>query len=95
MDRYYYVYLLASRKNGTLYVGVTNNLKRRIAEHKDGWVGGFTNDYGVNRFVYFEQTTDVRSAIAREKAIKKWNRRWKIDLIEQENKEWNDLFEII
>ncbi len=87
----YFVYILASKKNGTLYVGVTNNLIRRVIEHKEKLVKGFTSRYNVNKLVYFEPFTYVDLAIRREKEIKKWNRKWKIELIEQENKEWKDL----
>jgi putative endonuclease len=88
----YYVYLLASRKNGTLYVGVTNNLIRRIYEHKTGTVPGFTTRYGVYLLVWFECYDDPTNAITREKEIKKWRRQWKIDLIEKENPKWDDLY---
>ena len=88
----YYVYILASKRNGTLYIGVTNDLKRRVYEHKEKIVDGFTKEYGVDMLVYFEMTPDVRSAIEREKAIKKWNRQWKINLIEKENGGWKDLY---
>ena len=90
--KYYYVYILSNKPNGTLYIGITNNIKRRVYEHKEGLVEGFTKDYAIHRLVYFEQTPDVRSVIAREKAMKKWNRQWKINLIEKENREWRDLY---
>lgn len=89
----YYVYILASKRNGTLYIGVTNDLVRRVYEHKEGLVEGFTKKYKVDRLVYFEETNDVESAITREKRLKKWNRQWKIELIEKENPEWKDLYE--
>ncbi len=89
----YYVYILASRKNGTLYIGVTNNLMRRVFEHKNGFIKGFTQKYNVHRLVYFEETPDIQSALKREKQLKKWRRQWKIDLIEKENPKWDDLFE--
>jgi putative endonuclease len=89
----YSVYILASKRNGTLYVGVTNDLVRRVHEHRTDAVSGFTEKYGVHRLVYHEQTDDILSALAREKQIKKWNRKWKIDLIEAENPEWEDLYE--
>ena len=92
-DNTYYVYILASKKNGVLYIGVTNDLIRRIYEHKNNLVDGFTKKYFVHRLVYFEQTPDVISAITREKQIKKWLRRWKIELIEKDNPQWNDLFD--
>jgi putative endonuclease len=87
----YYVYILASQKRGTLYIGVTNNLIRRIEEHKAKEVDGFTKKYNVGILVYYEDTPDVESAISREKVLKHWNREWKINLIEKENPEWNDL----
>ncbi len=89
----YYVYILASRKNGTLYTGVTNNLMRRVFEHKKGFIKGFTQKYNVHRLVYFEETSDIQSALKREKQLKKWRRQWKIDLIEKDNPNWDDLYE--
>ena len=88
----YYDYILDSGKNGTLYNGVTNNLIKRVAQHKRKEVKGFAEKYEVNKLVWYEQTNDIRIAIKREKQIKKWNRKWKIRLIEKENPEWNDLF---
>jgi putative endonuclease len=88
----YFVYVLASRKNGTLYVGVTNDLIRGVYEHRNDLVEGFTKRYGVHLLVYHESTSDVAAAIQREKQIKKWNRAWKIELIEQLNPEWRDLY---
>jgi putative endonuclease len=88
----YYVYMLASQRNGTLYVGVTSNLIQRVCEHKNNLVGGFTQKYDVHRLVYFETTDDINSAIRREKQIKKWNRNWKIELIEKDNPDWKDLY---
>ena len=88
----YYVYILASRKNGTLYIGVTNDLLKRVYEHKQKLVEGFTREYNVHMLVYFEQTNDVESAITKEKQMKKWERQWKIDLIEEKNPEWKDLY---
>lgn len=87
----YFIYILASRKNGTLYIGITNNLQKRIYEHKNELLEGFTKKYGVKRLVYFEQTNDIQSAIQREKNLKKWKREWKINLIEMSNPEWKDL----
>ena len=89
----YYVYILASQRNGTLYVGVTNDLVRRIFEHRSDMVPGFTRKYGVHRLVWFDSTPDVRVAIAREKQIKKWRRAWKLDLIERSNPDWVDLYD--
>ena len=88
----YYVYILASKKNGTLYIGVTNNLIRRVYEHKYGLIEGFTKKYNIKILVYYEIHTDIEEAIKREKAMKKWNRKWKIRLIEKNNKNWNDLY---
>ena len=91
----YYVYLLASRKHGTLYLGVTNDLIRRVYQHKSKALAGFTAKYGVNRLVWFETHDDVIPAISREKEIKKWRRDWKIILIETGNPDWRDLWESI
>jgi putative endonuclease len=88
-----YVYIMASEKNGTLYIGVTNDLLKRVYEHKNNFADGFTKKYGVHTLVYFEQTDDPESAILREKRLKKWNRRWKIRLIEEKNPGWKDLYE--
>ncbi len=95
MEKEYYVYILASQRRGTLYVGVTNDLKRRVYEHKEGIIAGFTKQYKVSQLVYFEQTTDIHSAIAREKKIKNWNRQWKVELIESRNADWQDLYDAI
>jgi putative endonuclease len=89
----YYVYILASKRNGTLYIGITNDLARRVYEHKSGLIKGFTKKYSVNKLVYFESTNDVNAAILREKRLKKWKRQWKIELIEKLNPDWNDLSE--
>ncbi len=89
----YYIYILASKKNGTLYIGVTNDLERRVLEHKQKINEGFTSKYEVTRLVYFESFQYINDAILREKRLKQWNRQWKINLIEEENKEWNDLSE--
>ena len=83
---------MASKRNGTLYIGVTSNLLRRVFEHKNNLIDGFTKKYGVHRLVYFEETTDVESTILREKQLKKWERSWKIELIEKENPTWADLY---
>ena len=88
----YYVYILASKTNGTLYIGVTNDLNRRISEHKSGLIPGFTKKYNVHRLVYFESVGDIRAVITREKQLKKWKRNWKIKLIEENNPEWKDLY---
>lgn len=90
--RQYYVYILASRMRGTLYVGVTNDLVGRVYVHRSGTTDGFTKKYSVHRLVYFEVHQDVKEAITREKQIKKWNRAWKIQLIEKTNPHWDDLY---
>ena len=89
----YYVYILASKQNGTLYVGVTDNLQRRIYEHKNNSVKGFTQKYNIHNLVYYEETNDINIAIEREKQIKSWSRKKKISLIGKENPTWNDLAE--
>ena len=89
----YYIYILASQNNSTLYVGVTNDLMKRVYEHKNNLVDGFTSRYKVHKLVYFEESNDIQSAILREKRIKKWNRQWKIRLIEKINPHWKDLYE--
>jgi putative endonuclease len=86
------VYILASERNGTLYIGVTSNLLKRIWEHKNDAVAGFTERYGVHALVWFEQHENMESAIIREKPIKKWNREWKLRLIEETNPQWRDLY---
>src|SRR5262245_5770449 len=91
-DRTYYVYILASRRNGTLYIGVTNDLLRRVFEHKEGHAQGFTRKYGVNSLVYYEMFDDIEVAIARETRLKKYKRAWKINLIQRRNVEWRDLY---
>jgi len=93
--RSYFVYILASTKNGTLYIGVTNNLIRRVHEHKNDLADGFTKKYGVHNLVYYEQTEDVDAALHREKQLKKWNRQWKINLIEKSNPAWHDLYDTL
>ncbi|MCK1398287.1 GIY-YIG nuclease family protein [Bradyrhizobium sp. 4] len=90
--RHYYVYILASKIGGTLYIGVTNDLIRRVAEHKSKVIESFTEKYDVARLVYFEQFDDPENAIKREKRLKKWNRAWKVRLIEKSNPKWNDLY---
>ena len=87
-----YVYILANRKNGTLYVGVTSSLVVRMHQHKSHAVDGFTKRYGVDRLVYFEAFAEVEAAILREKQVKKWNRAWKVRLIEGKNPDWIDLY---
>lgn len=88
-----YVYILASRRNGTLYIGVTSDLAKRIREHKEGRGGEFTRRYSVNQLVFYESHSDIEQAITREKRLKKWKRIWKLRLIESINPEWRDLSE--
>ena len=88
----YYVYILASQKNGTLYVGMTSDLIKRVYEHKQNLVDGFSRKYSVHHLVYYEQHSEAQEAILREKQIKKWNRKWKIRLIEEKNPGWSDLY---
>lgn len=92
MNKKYFIYIAASKKNGTLYIGMTNNLKIRIAQHKEGMIPGFTQRYKVNMLVYSEEYNDVRDAITRETQMKRWKREWKIQLIESINSDWKDLF---
>ncbi len=89
----YYVYILASRPNGTLYIGVTNDLVRRTYEHREGLVDGFTKNRGVKTLVFFESYDDIEHAIVREKRLKRWRRAWKIQLIERDNPDWRDLYD--
>ena len=91
-DKHFYIYILASKKNGTLYIGVTNNLVRRIHEHRNGLVKGFTKQYKVYSLVYYETSENPTSAIEREKQLKQWHRDWKINLIQKNNPEWEDLY---
>ncbi|MFC3909408.1 GIY-YIG nuclease family protein [Legionella dresdenensis] len=90
-EKQYYVYILASKKYGTLYTGITSNLLQRIYQHKEGLAEGFTKNYNVHQLVYYELHSNAYGAITREKHIKKWNRQWKINLIEQNNPLWHDL----
>ena len=83
MTKQYYVYILANKRNGTIYIGVTNNLKRRVGEHKEDLIEGFTKKYRIHNLVYFESYNDIKDALTREKRLKKWNREWKIKLIEE------------
>jgi putative endonuclease len=89
----YFVYIMASKKNGTLYVGVTNNLIRRVYEHKNGLADGFTSRYAVHLLAWFESTPSIQAAIEREKQLKNWKRDWKIALIETSNADWIDLYD--
>ncbi len=93
MNKIYCVYILASKKNGALYIGVTSDLKNRVWQHKNHAVDGHTSKYFIHKLVYYEQGGNIVSAIEREKELKKWKRQWKIDLIEKENSEWKDLYE--
>ena len=95
MERAPFVYILASRRNGTLYTGVTGNLPQRIWQHRNGRIAGFTRKYGVRMLVYFESHQTMPAAIVREKQIKEWRRAWKIALIERDNPSWEDLHERI
>ena len=88
----YYIYILANKRNGTLYIGVTSNLVKRVYEHKNNIIDGFTKKYSIHKLVYYEITDDIESAIRREKQLKKWNRKWKINLIENSNPKWIDLY---
>ena len=93
MYKYFYVYILCSRRNGTLYIGVTNDLIRRVYQHKGKFVQGFTKQYDVDKLVYYTCFDTAEAAILYEKKLKKWNRKWKLDLIEQMNPEWKDLYD--
>ena len=92
-QKFYYVYILASERNGTLYIGFTSNLPQRIFEHKQHLTPGFTSKYNVDKLVYFERFEDVNDAIKHEKRLKNWHRNWKKDLIEKHNPEWRDLYD--
>jgi putative endonuclease len=92
MTKQFCVYILSNKLRGTLYVGVTSNLLQRVAQHREKLVAGFTAKYGLNLLVWYEQHENAESAIVREKQIKKWSRLWKIELIEQANPEWRDLY---
>jgi putative endonuclease len=93
MERQAAVYIMASKPNGTLYIGITSDLPKRVWEHKNDSIDGFTKKYGVHRLVYYELHDDILSAITREKQLKKWNRAWKLELIETHNPEWKDLWD--
>ncbi len=95
MPKQFYIYILASKRDGTLYIGVTNDLVRRVWEHKNGAVDGFTKKYSVHRLVWYEVVDTALVAIAREKQLKKWNRAWKLRLIEKMNPDWKDLYDEI
>ncbi len=91
----YYVYILASEQNGTLYIGITSNLIKRIWKHKSKAISSFTSKYNVSKLVYFEEFQDINLAISKEKLLKSWQRKWKINLIEKTNQEWKDLYDEI
>jgi putative endonuclease len=95
MGQQFYVYILASQRNGTLYIGVTSNLVQRIWQHKEGLVQGFTMKYHVNRLVYFEVHDCAQREISREKQLKKCRRAWKLEMMEENNPDWNDLYDLI
>ena len=95
MIKEFCVYILAGKRNGTLYIGVTNNLVRRVYEHREGLADGFTKRYGIKTLVYFEALETIAAALQREKNIKHWSREWKIDLIVASNPDWRDLYEDI
>ena len=92
-EKFCYVYIMASKRNGTLYIGVTNNLIKRSFEHRNNLAESFTKKYNVHKLVYYETTNDINSALVREKQLKNWKRKWKTDLIEKDNPEWKDLVE--
>ena len=95
MEKIGYTYIITNKKYGTLYIGVTSNLVKRIYEHKQKIVSGFSKQYNLNKLIYFETHNSIEDAIKREKQLKNWQRQWKIDLIEKENPNWNDLYETI
>ena len=95
MEKQYYVYILTNKSNNVLYIGVTNDLERRMYKHKNKMVNGFTKKYNLNKLVYFETTTDVRGALEREKQLKNWHRSWKINLVNEFNSEWKDLSKML
>ncbi|AUD79193.1 excinuclease ABC subunit C [Kangiella profundi] len=91
----YYVYIMASKRDGVLYVGVTGNLKQRVHQHREGLVEGFSKQYKTKRLVYFESSSDIKACIEREKQLKNWKRQWKKELIEKINPQWEDLWSSI
>jgi len=95
MEKQFYVYILASKRNGTLYVGVTSDIVKRVWQHKEKLVEGFTKQYSVDKLVYYEIHENAESAITREKRLKKWKRAWKIELIEEKNPTWEDLYSVV
>jgi putative endonuclease len=95
MERQFYIYIMANKRNGTIYIGVTNDLARRVYEHREGLVKGFTSRYGLKSIVYYEVFDSVSLAIQRETSLKRWPRRWKLALIEKANPQWKDLVDEI
>jgi putative endonuclease len=91
----FFVYILCNKRNGTLYIGVTSDLIKRVYEHRNNIIDGFTNKYNIHNLVWYEIHENVQQAIIREKQIKKWNRKWKLELIEKDNPNWNDLYDAI
>ena len=92
MEKQFYVYMLASKRNGTLYFGVTSDIVKRVWQHKNGLAEGFTKKYGIKRLVYYEIHEDAENAMKREKQLKKWRRAWNVELVEEKNSEWRDLY---
>ena len=92
MEKQFYIYILANKQYGALYTGITSDLLKKVYEHKHGMMEGFTKEHGVKKLVYYEVVKDVISAIEREKRMKKWNRQWKIELIQSLNPDWDDLY---
>ena len=92
MEKQFYAYMLASKRNGTLYLGVTSDIVKRVWQHKNSLAEGFTKKYGIKRLVYYEIHKDAENALKREKQLKKWRRAWKLELIEEKNSEWRDLY---
>ncbi len=95
IEKQFYVYILASKRNGTLYIGITSDIVKRVWQHKNGIGEGFTEKYGIKNLVYYEIHRDAENAIKREKQLKKWRRAWKLELIEKNNAQWRDLYEEI
>ncbi|MFC1724094.1 GIY-YIG nuclease family protein [candidate division KSB1 bacterium] len=93
MIKKYYIYIMSNKKDGTLYIGITNDLKRRVYEHKDGKIKGFTKRYNLDKLIYFEEFKNIDEAIIREKMLKRWNRTWKTELLEKSNPDWKDLYD--
>jgi putative endonuclease len=90
-----YVYIITNQRNGTLYIGVTSNLQKRIYEHRQGDIDGFSKEHGLKMLVYYEVFDDIENAIVREKQMKKWNRKWKLKRIEEMNPDWDDLYDTL